>query len=883
MNRILLVGVIGILTAVGASADSFLMDWDETRADRNPDVAVDDSGGAVLVWESRVPGGAQPLTGLRVKRISPQGQVSEEHRIDPLPGFYARNPAVAVRPDGRRFVVVWEGGAEGDRSRRRIWARLFNGDGQPVGPEIRVEHARLHNENFGLPDESYGGPEVSMAPSGEFVVVWRSEGGTSCDRFNISARRFSARGEPAGPEFRVNEVEDWSQINPDIGHDDSGNFVVVWESGRWIGTTDQRSGIRGCRFDADGNRVGSELTIRSAIGEAASVPTLAVEGDGSFICGWKRWFDSGADVQLQAQCFSAGGEPMGERVDIQPMSSGLDHPKVTVVDESRFWLVWTDRNFDQPGGTHIRGQVFSKDGHAVGSPVTLSVVTCGDRRRPAVAAAPSGVMVGVWETFQPSGIEGRSISGDRAESSMDLSGTVVALDDLISQWRRDLLDPRTSEITRTQAAEHLGCQRGEGAGALVDLASCLKNDLQAPVRQACASALASVANPRKAAIPALLDAAENDNDSSVRRSAVRAIGALGSHGRPAAPRLIPMLHSSRIKNAAGLALGEMGAVDAADGIIAVLEKGRIRGRSAAGLFEGLGALVDSTGDPKADRALGSFCRDCRSDIREKKGRNKEPESFGSFVRRSAAMRGQGVAGHLDAFIKIGEDRLKNGLLGIVSDQADGYRASFEAVDRALATYLKDRDQFEISEFCPCLEGPLEGLRRIRSNRSRMSGLIEVTRGIPGCQRLILTAIETMGFEGRDLVDLVSPLTRHGSDVQLDAITTLRTIDPKGAATKEALIRCMADPKPNVVKAAMEGLVHIGPSGIRPVMDRFVVLSDSDDPEIRRAAEAGLNLIEIEAGTCEAETAPVLESVEPVPDPTAGQSDRRGGGSHPRTG
>ncbi|HEY1378291.1 MAG TPA: hypothetical protein VGF55_15945 [Gemmataceae bacterium] len=71
-------------------------------------------------------------------------------------------PALAVAPDGR-FVVAWEGDGPGGDGTCDLWARRFDADGTPVGPEFAV----------GRFEETYWGwcPAAAIAPDGTFAVA----------------------------------------------------------------------------------------------------------------------------------------------------------------------------------------------------------------------------------------------------------------------------------------------------------------------------------------------------------------------------------------------------------------------------------------------------------------------------------------------------------------------------------------------------------------------------------------------------------------------------------------------------------------------------------------------------------------------------------------
>ncbi len=124
------------------------------------------------------------------------------------------------------FVVVWEGGASEGLDRRTIWARRFAPDGSPRGKELRINTERLHTSELGVRDWRFGGPEISIAHDGSFVLVWQDNGAQRCNNSNIILRRFDADGKPLGAPFRVNSDPELAHFFPAVDHDAGGNFVL---------------------------------------------------------------------------------------------------------------------------------------------------------------------------------------------------------------------------------------------------------------------------------------------------------------------------------------------------------------------------------------------------------------------------------------------------------------------------------------------------------------------------------------------------------------------------------------------------------------------------------------------------------------------------------
>lgn len=121
-------------------------------------------------------------------------------------------------------------------------------------------------------------PQVAALTGGGFVVAWQdsSDGNGSGIRaavFNNNAQNLNGSLQSS---FLVNASSIGSQTTPDVTALADGGFVIVWDDSA-------SATIRGQRFDAAGNKVGSEFVAVNALFE--SVPAVAVLGDGRFVVG----------------------------------------------------------------------------------------------------------------------------------------------------------------------------------------------------------------------------------------------------------------------------------------------------------------------------------------------------------------------------------------------------------------------------------------------------------------------------------------------------------------------------------------------------------------------------------------------------------------------
>ncbi len=141
-----------------------------------PDVAMSLDGRFVVVWESDGQDGSE--AGVFARRYGRDGQPrGNEFQVNTNTFAWQERPKVAMDAAGN-FVVVWVDWFSGVEL-PDIIGRAFLADGQPAGPEFRV-NSRTRNDQ----DD----PDLAMLGDGSLVAVWETFNGEDWD---LAGRRFA--------------------------------------------------------------------------------------------------------------------------------------------------------------------------------------------------------------------------------------------------------------------------------------------------------------------------------------------------------------------------------------------------------------------------------------------------------------------------------------------------------------------------------------------------------------------------------------------------------------------------------------------------------------------------------------------------------------------
>ncbi len=254
-----------------------------------PSIAMAPDGSFVVAWQSWYQDGSED--GVYAQRYNAAGEpVGSEFRVNTYTEGDQSAHSIAMAPDGS-FVVAWQS-YRLDDSPNWIYAQRYNGAGEPVGSEFRV--------NTYTEDHQFT-PSIAMAADGSFVVAWISSREDDSED-GVYAQWYNGAGEPVGSEFCVNTNTEGYQSAPSVAMAPDGRFVVVWQ--RYF----QDSGSYGVyaqRYNAVGQPFGRGFRVDTRAEYPQPLPSIAMAPDGSVVITWENDGQDGSCRGVYAQRYNA--------------------------------------------------------------------------------------------------------------------------------------------------------------------------------------------------------------------------------------------------------------------------------------------------------------------------------------------------------------------------------------------------------------------------------------------------------------------------------------------------------------------------------------------------------------------------------------------------
>ena len=323
-------------------------------------------------------------------------------------------PSVAVAPDGS-FLIAWqsEGSAGTDIDDYSIQVQRFDALGAPMGSQFQLNTYTTGAQAF---------PHAVVDESGNFIVMWQSEGSfeSDTDSFSIQGRVVRPWAPQDSREFQVNSHTTGSQCCPAAASQGNGQFVVTW-SGRGFGTDPDRS-VQGRRFQSDGTSMGGEFRVNSYITGSQRNSQVASDAEGNFVVTWTSDGSYGSDnwkQSIQARRFSADATPLGS--DFQVNTFTRDFQGASYVGASisgDFVVTWTSFYGINTTAWTIQAQRFDNEGEPQGPQFQVSNYTTQYQVTSPIAMRPNGEFVVVWHHYgrpphtDSSGILGREFKAE---------------------------------------------------------------------------------------------------------------------------------------------------------------------------------------------------------------------------------------------------------------------------------------------------------------------------------------------------------------------------------------------------------------------------------------------------------------------------------------
>jgi len=349
-----------------------------------------------MIFRNTVVAGGVALAALLASTASgsahAQRALGGEFRVNTTTLGNQGSPAVASAADGG-FVIVWESETAGG-SLSDIYAQRFAADGSPLGSEFRVNTRIVGRQTNAA---------VAMNASGEFVVAWNSATHLAAGN-GVFAQRFAADGSPLGSEFRVNNGERDIYALVGVAINASGAVVIVWperSKSLPVATNMVIGLIVAQRYDAAGAPLGDAITVQSAPLNGLRVPGVGIDDSGGFVVAWNSdtqpGFITGTSSLGQflgvfARRYDANGRALGPAFQADVVTAGItvDRPVIAVAPDGSFALAWQTNGSDYaPRGIVLRR--YDANGVALAAPSTVDAARLA--RKPALSLNGAGQLV----------------------------------------------------------------------------------------------------------------------------------------------------------------------------------------------------------------------------------------------------------------------------------------------------------------------------------------------------------------------------------------------------------------------------------------------------------------------------------------------------------
>ncbi len=267
-----------------------------------PAVAATPAGDFVVVWDSYGSPDDTSYASIQGQRFASDGNpLGDEFQINTFTTGWQLVPAVAVDSKGN-FVVAWTSACCDDvyPFSWEIQGQRFASDASPLGDELQI--------TTGYTTAFQWRPAVAMDSTGDFVVVWAAgdSAGGDTSSGSIQGRRFTSDAKPLGSQFQVNTYTTSGQDDPVIAVAPAGDFVVVWHSNGSSGDDASSFSIQGQHFAPDASPLGDEFQVNSYTSDQQQFPAVAMDPAGDFVVVWLSQGSSGDDTSersVQGQRF----------------------------------------------------------------------------------------------------------------------------------------------------------------------------------------------------------------------------------------------------------------------------------------------------------------------------------------------------------------------------------------------------------------------------------------------------------------------------------------------------------------------------------------------------------------------------------------------------
>lgn len=249
-----------------------------------------------------------------------------------------------------KSVVVWQ-----DNYKANIFAQLFDNNFRRIGDNFNVNNLQ----------DTCLYPDVIMRNNGTFGFVWvyqRTNG------IKLFLRLFTKEGLPVSSDIQISDTNYSGGLDPCIGCDSSGRFVVVWSY--------PNKTILFQILDSSGNKIGNNKKVNEG-NLNCDKPSILVRKDGSFIITWADYMPPGSlNRNIFMQMYDRDGNKIGTNRMVNDDTIPLDNewtPFIAGDSSGNFTIAFNEWIFNEVTN-YVYYQRYDKNGVKLGNNKVLSYV-----------------------------------------------------------------------------------------------------------------------------------------------------------------------------------------------------------------------------------------------------------------------------------------------------------------------------------------------------------------------------------------------------------------------------------------------------------------------------------------------------------------------------
>jgi hypothetical protein len=215
----------------------------------------------------------------------------------------------------------------------------------------------------------------------------------------LAAASLHSQALPGGSEIQVAASATY-QVAPAIASDAAGTvYTVVWQKQIADGWD-----IYARQYTPSGGTLaaGPEFRVNTLTAGCQQLPAVAADFNGNFVVVWQSDQDPGGGTGVYARRYNRAGTALdAAEFRVHATASGNQaRPAVAVAPDGRFLVVWQS---DQPGGSQgwdILAQAYNAGGTTAGVETLVNSLTAGAQSSPRAAylSAPTAGFAVVWES-----------------------------------------------------------------------------------------------------------------------------------------------------------------------------------------------------------------------------------------------------------------------------------------------------------------------------------------------------------------------------------------------------------------------------------------------------------------------------------------------------